>query len=192
MYTDDNEGGLAAYTEYSAAATGPSGDSISKWTWRELTWQYAGDIKIYDCGSATSNKYQGRSDADKNNTEAYKGHYGMNTYGGNCVADTSYTNPSAFCMIIDCGDTYANGIALGNPAAGGAVATAKGLSFDGASKNDTTSASMLHARHSDNVNVTYGDGHAASKKYISIPKTNPSKGDTNSAFWYPTGAGDAD
>ena len=175
MYTDDNEGGLAAKTTYSTAAAGPDGTNITDWTWRELTWQYAGDIKIYDCGSATANKYQGTSGA-KNNVPAGYGHYGMNTYGGNCVPDTSYTNPSSYCMIIDTGDSCANGIYLGNSDQSDA-----GVSWEKKSNTtDNKSDAIIHARHSDNANVTYGDGHAGSRKFISIPATA-----NKSTFWDP-------
>lgn len=180
QYTDDNEGGLCA-TATSADATTkmPDGKSTGTWTWRELSWQYVNDIKIYDCGSATSNKYEGNSTTPADG----KGQYGMNTRGGNCVADTSYTNPSAFAMILDCGDSFANGIFLGNGSVGTAPAAA-GVSFTKASTNTSTASTMLHARHSDNINVCYGDGHAATKKYISIPSSG-----ANSAFWAPTGTG---
>ena len=186
MYTDDNEGGLCATALTADNSTKmPDGTSTGTWTWRELTWQYAGDIKIYDCGSATSNKYKGKS-SDPNGI----GHYGMNTTGGNCVADTSYTNPSSFCMIADVGDSKDAGIFMANGSVGGAP-TAKGVSWTKATTNNTTSSSLLHARHSDNINVTYGDGHAASKKIISVPKAASDNID-NSAFWNPTGDGSKD
>ena len=180
QYTDDNEGGLCATATASDAATKmPDGKSTGTWTWRELSWQYVNDIKIYDCGSATSNKYEGNSTTPADG----KGQYGMNTYGGNCVADTSYTNPSAFAMILDCGDSVANGIFLGNGSVGTAP-TAKNITWTKKTTNDTTASTILHARHSDNINVCYGDGHAASKKIIAVPAV-----DEKSAFWAPTGDG---
>ena len=180
QYTDDNEGGLVVEGTVDSVNKAPDGAvSTAKWTWRELSWQYVNDIKIYDCGSATSNKYVGNG----SNT---KGHYGMNAYGKNCVADTSYTNPSAFCMIIDCGDSFEKGIFLGD--SGTAISWKKSEH----TTNNTTANDVLHARHSDNVNVCYGDGHAASKKLIAIPdsaSTGSGTSQKDSAFWNPTGNG---
>ena len=188
QYTDDNEGGLCATaTQADSNTKMPDGSSTGTWTWRELSWQNVNDIKIYDCGSATSNKYPGHSNASTSPAVTQgSGQYGMNTYGGNCVADTSYTNPSAFAMVMDCGDSFANGIFLGNGSVGTAP-TAKSITWTKATTNNTTASSMLHARHSDNINVCYGDGHAASKKIIAVPACSDST--TNSAFWAPTGTG---
>ena len=177
MYTDDNEGGLAVYLS-SGVPVPKDTATTTEGSWRELTHQYVGDIGPYNCGSATTNKYEGE----------YKttGHYGMNTFGtsGGSVADTSYTNPSSFALLIDCGDSCANGIWLGVDKGNGNPSFPGGKTSD-----DSNSSSILHARHSDNVNVTYGDGHAGAKKYTSIPNSAPSG--KNSAFWNPTGDGSA-
>ncbi len=181
QYTDDNEGGLAAVVQpYSTSIKNPDGTAGSGGvTWRELSWQYVNDIKIYDCGSATSNPYKGNPTASANGA----GQYGLNTYGGNCVADTSFTNPSAVCLIVDTGDTCTAGIFLGNVGESG-LPTAANITWTKKTTNDTKSTDILHARHSDNVNVCYGDGHAQTKKIISVPATS----DT-SQFWNPTGTG---
>ena len=175
MYTDDNEGGLQI-----------KGDKILKpgttntyegGSWRELIYQYAGDGKMFDCGSATSNKY--------GNAYSATGHYGMNplkidTKGA--IADTSFTNPSSLAIYMDCGDTGSNGIFLGLAEGGAGTTVVSGI-WAG-SESSTTSSSKIHTRHSDSVNVTYGDGHAGSVKLKNIPISQ-----ANSAFWDPTGDG---
>ena len=188
MYTDDNEGGLAMVAS-SALKPGTNTGFIDG-SWRELVYTYVGDHGPFNCGSATSNKYVFGKETSA--TFSTIGHYGMNPTGiegkDKAVADTSYTNPSSFALLMDCGDTHATGIYLGE--ASGNKITVSGTTRSIAStiwagtETSTASASPVHTRHSDSVNVTYGDGHAGSVKLKNIPKTQE-----NSAFWDPTGSG---
>ena len=173
MYTDDNEGGLSPWQE-TTLKPNSTGDQ-EEGSWRELIYQYVGDKGPYNCGSATKSKYEA--------VHSEKGHYGMNTYGctagtkgTNGTADTSYTNPSSFALLMDCGDDCDDGIWLG-------VAKGEGdpTFADPAGKTDNSKPeNNVHARHSDSVNVTYGDGHAGAKKYTSIPAAGDNE------FWNPT------
>jgi len=187
QYNDDFAGGLlyadTVSTAHDITVAGKKCQGVkansattSAVTWRELMYSYVGDVKSYDCGSATSNKYG----ADILETEAlwkeraHLGHYGMNR---NCSskADGSYQNPSACAFFADAGEAHADAYILGgftqNPAGG-----------------TTTTSSGIHARHSDNLNVCYADGHCGSVKRTGIPQYRDRDGDDdtkNSKMWHP-------
>ncbi|HOG51240.1 MAG TPA: DUF1559 domain-containing protein, partial [Lentisphaeria bacterium] len=94
MYIDDNAGGLNTAQQIHTAGSFTTPDGKTDFTgwlyWAELIYSYVGDIKTYNCGSASSNKYLG---APKVNM-----HYGMN-YNCRNKADGAFVSPSN-CMFF--------------------------------------------------------------------------------------------
>ena len=186
QYNDDYAGGLRHSSGATAQVIGVAGTNCTNPTWRELMYSYVGDVKSYDCGSATSNKYGADVVKDFANKRTV-GHYGMNYYASN-KADGSYQNPSSCMFFTDAGEANGTGYILGF-----ALTTATAITNDnvtgGYSKLSaaSTTASGIHSRHSDNANVCYADGHCASVKRTAIPSSG-----TDSKFWYPTYTGTAD
>ncbi|MBR6373423.1 MAG: hypothetical protein IKS20_09605, partial [Victivallales bacterium] len=130
------------------------------------------------CGSATSNKYGAdilKDWANKKN----EGHYGMNENCSN-KADGSYQNPSSCAFFADAGEAHADAVRLG------------GIGTDGKGANPkagtTTTASGIHARHSDNVNFCFADGHCGALKRTGVPQYV----NADSKLWVPGYTGTAD
>ena len=180
QYNDDFAGGLLWRQDSKAqtitvAGTSCAGAANDGVTWRELMYSYVGDVKTYDCGSATSNKY-GANILSSWAANKNFGHYGMNENCSN-KADGSYQNPSSCAFFADAGEANANAVRLG--------AVANQANPKGAT---TTTASGIHARHSDNVNFCFADGHCAALKRTGVPQYKNS----DSKLWVPGYTGTAD
>ena len=177
QYNDDFAGGLL--TCASSGTVSVSGTSCSTPTWRELMYSYVGDVKSYDCGSATSNKYGADILKDYANKK-YHSQYGMNYYCSN-KADGSYQNPSSCAYFTDAGEAAANGYILGFTVTSHTSYTDANCTAGYSKQGSTTTTSTgIHSRHSDNANVCYADGHCASVKRTAIPGSS-----VNSRFWRP-------
>lgn len=180
QYNDDFAGGLmwrqdSKAQTISVAGTSCAGAANDGVTWRELMYSYVGDVKSYDCGSATSNKYGAdilKDWANKKN----EGHYGMNENCSN-KADGSYQNPSSCAFFADAGEANTAAVRLGGAANSVNIKSAT-----------TTTSSGIHARHSDNVNICYADGHCGALKRTGVPTYTNS----NSKLWIPTYTGTND
>ena len=180
QYNDDFAGGLMTLSTSATQKIAVAGKNVTKPTWRELMYSYVGDVKSYDCGSATSNKYGAdilAADRAADAVEVRRGHYGMNDLVSN-KADGSYQNPSSCMFFTDAGEANDYAYVLGK---NGDTAYTKLTSA-------STTSSGIHSRHSDNANVCYADGHVASVKRTAIPSRNA----TASKFWLPTYTGTAD
>ena len=163
MYIDDNPGGLDNEALGPASYKAPDGsDQAGKAIyWMELIYSYVGDIKTYNCGSASSNKYVGVP-------RKYL-HYGMNA---NCAnkADGAFVSPSN-CMFFT------------EPYDGATTDTYLIDTYTKVTKPTTAAASCeIYGRHSEGVNVCYADGHVGYVKQSAIP----SYATTESKFWWPT------
>ena len=186
QYNDDFAGGLLlaqdakpqsiAVGGTTCAGTAAAGKGV---TWRELMYSYVGDVKSYDCGSATSNKY-GADILTAWATKSHYGQYGMNEKCSN-KADGSYQNPSSCAYFVDAGEASTEAFKLyTQPTSGDPTAYEK-------RSTASTTATGIHSRHSGNANVCYGDGHVGSVKMTAIP----SESDT-SKFWKPEYTGTND
>lgn len=170
MYIDDNAGGLVNTAKAPADYKTPAGSTVTDIYWPELLYPYVGDIKVFNCGSASSNKYVGEP-------RNYL-HYGMNT---NCVskADGAFTSPSN-CMFFtepydgSTADTY----------------IINGDNYVAKITKPSTAANQvgIYGRHSESVNVCYADGHVSFIKQNAIP----AYASANSKFWVPSYSGTAD
>ncbi|MBO4513757.1 MAG: DUF1559 domain-containing protein [Victivallales bacterium] len=196
QYNDDFAGGLLyantttnqTITVAGTSCTGTKDNTAGTApavTWRELMYSYVGDVKSYDCGSATSNKYGADilKNTDTWKANAHVGHYGMNRNCSN-KADGSYQNPSSCAFFADAGEANSAAYILGDYSTD-AVTT--GVAHFAASTSSTT-GSGIHARHSDNLNLCYADGHCGQLKRTSIPKYR----NNNSKLWVPTYTGTID
>lgn len=179
QYSDDNEGTLVVVGKLSG--TLPNGNSAvanGTYTWRELTHPYTGDVKVFNCGSASSNVYTG------NGSNLHLSHYGMN-YKFHGQSETSTVTPSSCAVVMDAGEAAGGGIALSTTSM--ATITTVPSAFWVKTATATTSSSALHVRHSSAVNVVYADGHAASRVQAGLPSYSSS-----SLFWSPTYTGTAE
>ena len=186
QYNDDFAGGLmwrqdSKAQTISVAGVSCAGAANDGVTWRELMYSYVGDVKSYDCGSATSNKYGADilKDATEWAAKKNQGHYGMNQNCSN-KADGSYQNPSSCAFFADAGEANGDAVRLGGIGTSGTGANPK--------SGTTTTASGIHARHSDNVNICYADGHCGQLKRTGMPQYVNS----GSKLWVPTYTGTAD
>ena len=169
MYIDDNPGGLDNEATGPASYIAPDGTSQAGNAiyWMELIYSYVGDIKTYNCGSASSNKYTGAP-------RKYL-HYGMNA---NCAnkADGAFVSPSN-CMFFT------------EPYDGSTTDTYLIDVYTKVAKPSSAAASLeIYGRHSEGVNVCFADGHVGYVKQNAIPDYAT----TNSKFWWPTYSGNAD
>ena len=185
QYNDDFASGLTYLSASNTQSITVIAASIVKPTWREFIYSYVGDVKSYDCGSATSNKYgadivPGSSTYTNTADEVVtgKGSYGMNPLCSD-EADGLYQNPSACAFFVDAGEqnaaAYKLGITIGETYSGWTKLAAS---------TATTATSGIHARHSDNANVCYADGHVGQAKKVAIPNVVGTK-NGNSKFWAP-------
>ena len=180
QYNDDFAGGLLTMTTATKQVISVAGKNVTQPTWRELMYSYVGDVKSYDCGSATSNKYGAdilKADRAADAAELKLGHYGMNDLASG-KADGSYQNPSSCMFFADAGEANAYAYVLGK---NGDTAYTKLTST-------STTSSGIHSRHSDSANICFADGHCASLKRTAIPSRNA----TASKLWLPTYTGTAD
>ena len=185
QYNDDFAGGLLYLSSSTTQTIDVAGTTVKRPAWRELMYSYVGDVKSYDCGSATSNKYgadilkgTGTDVGTAGGEFVKRGHYGMNYYCSN-KADGSYQNPSSCAYFADAGEANATAFILGF------AFNDDGTLKSGYSKvTTTTTASGIHARHSGNLNVCYADGHCASVKLTAVPTSGDS-----SRFWKPPPTG---
>ena len=182
MYVDDNHGGLVVQAT-SAQSINVAGTLRGSYpTWREYLYANVGDVKPFNCGSATANKYDGAI--------LMTGHYGMNVkcHG---KADGSFVSPSSTAFFVDAGETAPNAFALmtGSGLTTGAAYAAANVSggYVKVAAGGTTSAKAIYARHGNSANVCYGDGHCAAIKDNAIPSYADA-----SKFWSPTYTGTAD
>ncbi|OQC15509.1 MAG: putative major pilin subunit [Lentisphaerae bacterium ADurb.Bin082] len=171
MYIDDNAGGLTTSQTIhtSGSFTLPSGktDYTGSVYWAELIYSYVGDIKTYNCGSASSNKYLGEPKGNM--------HYGMN-YNCRNKADGAFVSPSN-CMFFT------------EPYDGATVSTYVIDNYGKTTEPSTASPQLfIYGRHSEGVNVCYADGHVGYVKQNAIP----SYVTTDSKFWWPTYSGSND
>lgn len=169
MYIDDNPGGLDNESLGPVSYKAPDGSDQAGNAiyWMELLYPYVGDIKIYNCGSASSNKYTGAP-------RKYL-HYGMNN---NCIskADGAFVSPSA-CMFFT------------EPYDGSITDTYVIDVYAKTTKPNTAAAHLeIYGRHSESVNVAFADGHVGFAKQNSIPGYTT----TSSKFWVPSYSGTED
>ncbi|MDD4538915.1 MAG: DUF1559 domain-containing protein [Lentisphaeria bacterium] len=177
MYLDDYPSGMTHRVYWVATIVWPDGVQRSMSaanymdpnvvTWREQIYANVGDIKSYNCGSATKNAYTGAPNAK------WQGHY---TFNNGClnIADSAYVSPSTTALILESTDDL------------GSTPT---YYVDNYTKTSAPTTSMrVYGRHNGNVNVTYADGHVGAVKQISIPSYST----TNSRFWSPTYTGTND
>lgn len=182
IYVDENHGGLVVQAT-SAQSIDVAGTLRGSYpTWREYLYASIGDVKPLNCGSATSNKYDGAI--------LMKGHYGMNT---KCHAksDGAFVNPSSVAFFADAGDNAANAFALltGSGLTTGTAYSTANLSggYAKVASGATTASTAIHARHGNTANVCYGDGHVQAVKDTSIPSYSDA-----SKFWGPSYTGNND
>ena len=187
MYIDENAGGLVA-KNVSAQTIDVAGNSRSNPTWREYLYANVGDVKTYNCGAATSNKYDG--------TVILTGHYGMNP---NChnKADGTFVNPSSCAFFVDAGEAAKNAFILSSyqiladastTYAGANMPSSESDVYAKVAAGKSTSSSGIYSRHGNQANVCYADGHCAAVKDTSIPSFKLS----SSKFWVPAYTGTAD
>ncbi len=187
MYIDENAGGLLAKNT-SAQTIDVAGTSRSNPTWREYLYANVGDIKTFNCGAATSNKYEG--------APMVTGHYGMN---GNChnKADGSFVNPSSCAFFADAGEEAPNAFVLSkHKLIADASTTYANVSLPSAEKDvyekvaagKSDKTTGIYSRHGNQANICYADGHCASVKDTSIPTFSLS----SSKFWAPAYTGNND
>ena len=180
MYVDENAGGMVAAAT-AAQTVNVAGTDRSWPTWREYLYANVGDVKTFNCGAATSNKYDGAVLAS--------GHYGMNAKCHN-KADGTFVNPSSCAFFVDAGEAAANAVILNtNTTAitGKAYAAPSDGWFSKVTAGGTTNAKAIYARHGNQANVCYGDGHVQAAKDTSIPAYS-----ATSKFWEPTYTGTND
>jgi prepilin-type N-terminal cleavage/methylation domain-containing protein/prepilin-type processing-associated H-X9-DG protein len=177
MYIDDNPGGLLAISTWEGYTT--TAAKTGGFTWREFIYSFIGDVKTYNCGSATANKYEG--------TAMLTGSYGMNP---NCSgkADTLFVSPSSVCLFADAAASSAAAVVLvknaGTAPTLGTAYTGAPTIYDNATAANWTEAgtnSGMSIRHSDSTNVTHYDGHVATYKVANLAKFGASD-----SFWDPT------
>ena len=180
MYVDDNAGGLVAQATASQTIN-VAGNSVSYPTWREYLYANVGDIKTFNCGAATSNKYEGKL--------LSTGHYGMNVKCHN-KADGLFVNPSSCAFFVDAGETAAAAVILSTGTAINAsafnVSNVSNL-YSKVTAGNSNANCAIFSRHGSQANVCYADGHCASVKDTSIPSASDS-----SKFWAPAYTGTAD
>ncbi|MGI5923401.1 MAG: DUF1559 domain-containing protein [Lentisphaeria bacterium] len=152
MYMDDNT--VISHRAYwTATITWPDGvqrsmsgnnsEDANVVTWRELYHSYVGDVKSYNCPSASKNVYKGSPIA------GLQGHYSQNVNCAN-VADASYVQPSECAIIVECSDDLAG-------------TTTYYINYF------TQTSNRVIGRHNDATNVIYADGHVAPKKKVAVP-----------------------
>ena len=174
MYIDENPGGLLTASTQTWTTAGTKTDS----TWMGAIYSHVGDVKVYNCGSATGGKYDGGAPTDG------KTSVGMNPANSG-VADTLFVSPSSTMIFADvpCDTTNSFSMLKGAP---GALLTKTNPSYSKqtATTNfkESSSTLPLMARHSDSVNATLYDGHVETFKYQNIVDVEPSTG-AYSTFW---------
>ena len=175
MYIDDNPGGLLA-TSDKMSWTAKEADT----TWMGAIYANVGDAKIYNCGSATGGKYEGKTPTDG------KTSVGMNATNSG-KADTLFVSPSSTAIFADvpCDTTNSFSMLAGAPGAASLSAITYARQSATTNFKETSSTLPLMARHSDSVNVTLYDGHVQTYKYQNIPAAA-----AGSAFWAYNGTGE--
>ena len=170
MYIDDNPGGLLTTSDKMSWTTVSSKTDT---TWLGALYANVGDVKIYNCGSATGGKYDGSSPASGQTS------VGMNATNSG-KADTLFVSPSSTAIFADVPCSTDNSYSMLAGAPGAATLSAISYSKQTATTNFKESGSTLPlmARHSDSVNVTLYDGHVQTYKYQNIPAFA-----TTSSFW---------
>ena len=174
MYVDDNPGGLLASNTWGTSATyTTTSEKTGGFTWREFIYPEVGDVKIYNCGSATDGKYEG--------TAAVYAQIGMNAFNSG-IADTLFISPSSTAIFMDapCA-TSLNGAVLGGTLTLGSACTASAAYTKPSAVTSFTESVSTYAfmpRHSDSVNVTHYDGHVSAYKWENVPNKSGT-----SAFW---------
>ena len=183
MYIDDNKGGLVVQSTAKQAidVAGNSTGAANYPTWREYLYANVGDVKSFNCGAATANKYTGSIQV--------VGHYGMNRQCHG-KADGLFTNPSSCAFFVDAGENAGNAFALNTGTALKADTAYAAPSSGDYSKVDagkSTASTAIYARHGNQANVCYADGHCQAVKDASIPSYS-----TTSKFWTPSYMGNND
>ncbi|MBR4674376.1 MAG: DUF1559 domain-containing protein [Victivallales bacterium] len=181
MYVDENAGGLIVKASATTIKVNVAGTDRSAPSWREYLYANVGDVKTFNCGAATSNKYDG--------AVLVTGHYGMNMKCHN-KADGTFVNPSSCAFFVDAGEAAANAFALATSNKMTAAGAYDAADFSGYSKvtaGGTTSSKAIYARHGNQANVCFADGHCQAVKDTSIPTYGDS-----SKFWMPSYTGTAD
>ncbi|MDD4539533.1 MAG: DUF1559 domain-containing protein [Lentisphaeria bacterium] len=152
MYMDDNTV-ITHRTYWIATITWPDGvvrsmsansaADANVVTWRELYYSYIGDVKSYNCPSATKYPYKGSP------VTSLQGHYTQNV---NCahVADAAYRQPSECAIIVECNDD---------------ITTVQSYYINYFNQSST----RVIGRHNESTNVIYADGHVAPKKKVAVP-----------------------
>jgi len=160
MYIDDNPGGLLVTHDKMTWTT--VGSKTDK-TWLGALYANVGDVKIYNCGSATGGKFDGTV-PDNGQTSV-----GMNPANSG-KADTLFVSPSSTAIFADVPCSTDKSFSMLSTAVGDATATAPSYSKPTAVSSYKESGGVaLMARHSDSVNVTLYDGHVQTYKWQNIP-----------------------
>ena len=158
MYIDDNPGGLLV-TSDKMSWTAKETDN----TWLGALYANVGDVKIYNCGSATGGKYEGKTPTSGQTS------VGMNPANSG-KADTLFVSPSSTAIFADVPCSTDNSYSMLSTAPGAATVAAPTYAKQTATTNFKESGGIaLMARHSDSVNVTLYDGHVQTYKYQNIP-----------------------
>ena len=175
MYIDENPGGLLLTAAQKWATTS---SSTTEGSWRGAIYSFVGDVKIYNCGSATGDKYTGTF-----NSKAQIGMNGINSG----KADTLFASPSSTAIFMDACDTANGGLGLTTATL---TETAYTPTTTSGSENipkfptakDKTDGG-IHFRHSEAVNVTLYDGHVESVKFSNMPAVSMGSGSSYPSFW---------
>ena len=173
MYVDDHRGRMPLAMTTSNQTVEVLGASVSRPTWREYIWRYAGDAKTFNCTSASDNAYVG--------TKLLTGHYGLN-FQCNGKSDAAMKHPTSTGVVVDAGESAVNAFILctsDNTFENNTVASLAGT-FVQVSSDGTSETTGIHARHGGFANVCYGDGHVTAELETSLPTYS-----ATSTFWSP-------
>ena len=173
MYIDENAGGLLVDGgTMSWTTVGSKTDS----TWMGAIYANVGDVKIYNCGSATGGKFFGDISKEADGTTANNGKasVGMNPNNSG-KADTLFVSPSSTAIFADAPCSLENSYKMP-----GADTYSKG-NKTAASYTESASIPFV-SRHSDSVNVTLYDGHVQSYKWSNVP--DALSGTDHTSFWW--------
>ena len=168
MYIDDNPGGLLVTHDKMSWTTVTSKTDT---TWMGAIYSHVGDVKVYNCGSATGGKYDGAEPASG------KTSVGMNATNSG-KADTLFVSPSSTMIFADVPCDTANSYSMLAAAPKAATIGAITYNVTAVSSFKETGGVALMARHSDSVNATMYDGHVETFKWQNIPAFAITK-----AFW---------
>ena len=184
MYIDENPGGLLVTSDKMSWKAVDDGDK----TWLGAIYSHVNDVKVYNCGSATGGKYDGK--ATTGVMAAGKASVGMNPACSG-VADTLFVSPSSTALFADVPCDADKSFSMLKYAPGDAPAAALADRLPSYDKQTATTnfkengTLPVMARHSDSVNATMYDGHVQTYKYQNLPKSQAS-----SAFWAYNGTGE--